>query len=60
MDTPFLRAQHYSDEAQKYRHLAAIERIPSNANALSQLAESYDRLARHLLLEGTERNKNQP
>lgn len=51
MDTPFLRAQHYHDQAANLRKLASAEADEEHREALTGLANSYDRLAEKILLE---------
>src|ERR1700733_1908855 len=45
MDTPFLRAQHYHDQAAHLRKLAEMDDNEPTRKALIELAESYDRLS---------------
>ena len=44
MDRDLTKAQHYRDQAQQMRDLAARETIPEAQTALISLAEMYERL----------------
>jgi len=60
MDTPFLRAQHYHDQAEKMRKLGAAEEDEESRNALLDLAKVYDRLCQKFLQAGREATKQNP
>ena len=57
MGKPFLRAQHYHDQALKMRALAAREKDEILRNVLIDIAKSYDRLSVKFLKMGQEANK---
>jgi hypothetical protein len=49
MDTPFLRAQHYHDQAANLRKLASEQDDLEHRKALLETADSYENLALNLL-----------
>jgi pyruvate-formate lyase len=49
MDHPFLKAQHYHDQAAQIRKLAAANDKEEARKALIEIAESYERLARQFM-----------
>lgn len=55
MDSPFLKAQHYLDQAEKMRNLAMAEEDLAKRNALLEIAKGYERLAQKFLAEGQEK-----
>ena len=52
MDSPFLKAQHYHDQAEKMRAFAALEDDEESRNMLLDLAKGYDRLSDTFLRTG--------
>jgi hypothetical protein len=52
MDRPFIKAQHYYDQAQKMRQLAACEEDEASRSALLEIADGYDRLCNKFLQVG--------
>ena len=52
MDNPFLKAQHYLDQADKMRLLAASESDETSRNALLELVKGYEKLAGKFLQMG--------
>lgn len=52
MDSPFMKAQHYHDQAANLRKLAAMDDNEPTRKALLDLAESYEKLAKKFLNEG--------
>jgi len=49
MDHPFLKAQHYHDQAAQIRKLAAMNDKEESRKALIEIAENYERLARKFM-----------
>jgi hypothetical protein len=49
MGTPFLRAQHYHDQAANLRKLASEQDDPKHRKALLETADNYETLALDLL-----------
>jgi hypothetical protein len=48
MGTPFLRAQHYHEQAAHLRKLAAAEENEENRKSLMEIAESYEKLSKRM------------
>jgi len=52
MDNPLLKAQHYLDQADKMRRLAASENDETSRKALLELVKGYEKLAAKFLRIG--------
>lgn len=60
MDSPFIKAQHYHDQAEKLRQLASEESDKTIRDGLLEIADGYERLSMKFLQmgkEGAMRNK---
>ena len=60
MDSPFIKAQHYHDQAQKMRDLGQAEEDQASRRALLDIAEGYERLCSKFLQMGQEAVKREP
>jgi hypothetical protein len=60
MDSPFIKAQHYYDQAKKMRELAAAEEDETSRNALLDIAKGYERLSSKYLQAGQEAAQREP
>jgi hypothetical protein len=54
MDSPFLSAQHYLNQAQNMRKLAALEGDEASRNIFLELAKGYEKLSGRYLQIGEE------
>jgi hypothetical protein len=59
MNSPFLKAQHYYDQAKKMRDLAAAEEDEDSRKALLEIATGYTSLSEKFLQIGQEATKRQ-
>jgi hypothetical protein len=58
MDDHLSKAQHYRDQAEHMRLLAAGEANDGLRNSMLSLAENYDRLCQKFLAQGTKPDRS--